>query len=102
MIINGENRICNTLLLCPVQVEYAANIADDSQCKDHCITFSLSDNKQKEFSKQCQHQHTLTCTECEATRTTLKEAEEFIAEHGDVELQHDTAIAVDHIQVSYL
>ena len=79
------------------QVDYASHINDVSECADHCITFSLSDDS-TEFSSQCQHLHDLLCDQCEDLKSVLRDTSEFITCHGNDEAQYESSAAVEHVE----
>ena len=39
-------------------------ISRDSHCKDHCLVYSLSDNKDPHFAETCTHDHSVDCYHC--------------------------------------
>ena len=46
------------------------HIAKDSEVKDHCCKFALSDGT-THYSSSCNHSHTKTCKQCEELETVL-------------------------------
>lgn len=49
-----------------------------SSTADHCLSFSLSDAKEKGLQETCDHTHDKSCQSCEQLKTTLNEIKEYI------------------------
>ena len=48
---------------------------DESTCADYCRKFALSDENDPNFRKNCHHQHSTNCNDCQALKDTLRELE---------------------------
>lgn len=49
------------------------HVSNSSNVADHCITFSLSDVKEKCFKTTCRHQHDNHCLNCDQLKSVLEE-----------------------------
>ena len=49
---------------------FQLHISQSSEVSDHCCPFALSHDDQK-YSKQCEHTHGRSCTECEQISNVL-------------------------------
>ena len=47
-----------------LKTDYKTHTESKERCKDHCITFSLCDPNNSDFSSSCNHEHELSCHEC--------------------------------------
>ena len=66
-----------------LKTEYRVHCMDgDSQCADHCRPYALSDSHDKDFRVNCNHQHSVLCTDCELLKNTLRELEDLINRHS--------------------
>lgn len=46
-----------------------------SRVPDHCITYALSDEKEKEFNLECDHAHGMRCDRCDLIPSIFDEVE---------------------------
>ena len=68
---------------CYLKTEYIAHCGEPtSQCGDHCRKYSLSDPHNPEFQEKCDHQHDVTCEDCESLKIALRSIEKMIQTHS--------------------
>ena len=59
-----------------LKTDYRVNCKpDESTCADHCRKYALSDENDPNFRKNCPHQHSTNCNDCQALKDTLRELE---------------------------
>ncbi|VDH98403.1 Hypothetical predicted protein [Mytilus galloprovincialis] len=58
-------------------------------CSFHCITFALSDPKEKSYRSQCHHIHQDNCDRCSKLETIFRKLEEKINSVIDADLQEE-------------
>ena len=77
-----------------LKTDYRVNCTpDESTCAEHCRKFALSDENDANFRKNCSHQHSMNCNDCQALKDTLRELELAIkGRHG-----HHTAVNIRRI-----
>lgn len=47
-----------------LKTDYKLHLQRQDRCPDHCISFALSDPKDKDYSNECDHNHDLECDRC--------------------------------------
>ena len=76
------------------KTDFKAHITRNEHCADHCMTYSLSDSKNKEFQCMCQHEHDVVCDRCEALKQVLKDIKEKIVE-SSIDEEHRNRVKFD-------
>ena len=71
--------------------------SDQSECATHCCTFALSNPLDTELQQTCQHQHTMSCPECNDIMTTLDTILDLAEKNGDPEILYDVKQNIDAI-----
>ena len=57
-----------------LKTDYKVHCKEDSSpCVDHCRVFALSDGKNDDFKKECEHPHSLQCDSCEKLKSVVEE-----------------------------
>ena len=51
---------------------------DDSGCPDHCPKFALSDASDPDLKEQCEHEHTISCSQCDDVAICLDKIRDVI------------------------
>lgn len=59
-IISCNNHSGYKIMFFTLQV----HVSFDSTVADHCITFAMSDEKEKKYKAKCDHEHNQTCDRC--------------------------------------
>ncbi|CAC5419173.1 unnamed protein product [Mytilus coruscus] len=79
-----------------LKFDIKGHISFQSDVVNHCSTYALSDNKEKDFSGKCQHEHDNSCSvcsavlQCESKVTDLyKEIQDNIPSEQKEEIEHD-------------
>ncbi|CAC5412484.1 unnamed protein product [Mytilus coruscus] len=79
-----------------LKFDIKGHISFQSDVVNHCSTYALSDNKEKNFSGKCQHEHDNSCSvcsavlQCEAKVTDVyKEIQDNIPSEQKEEIEHD-------------
>ena len=57
---------------------FQVHVAQTSSTADHCLSFALSDSKEKGLQEPCDHPHDKSCQSCEQLKTTLNELKDQI------------------------
>ena len=58
-----------------LKTDFKAHLGKAEHCRDHCITYALSDPTVVEFQGQCDHHHDDHCDRCDLLTRALKEIE---------------------------
>ncbi|CAC5411470.1 unnamed protein product [Mytilus coruscus] len=89
-------RKLNTFGLDPTSTKEVTLFLFRTNVVNHCSTYALSDNKEKDFSGKCQHEHDNSCSvcsavlQCESKVTDLyKEIQDNIPSEQKEEIEHD-------------
>ena len=68
-----------------LKMDYKIHTANESPCADHCRVFALS-RIETEYNGQCQHQHTITCDQCEDLKNAVSDLQ-LALDSGEVHLR---------------
>ena len=80
-----------------IKVAYKMHCSDQSECATHCCTFALSNPLVTELQQTRQHQHTMSCPECNDVMTTLDTILDLAEKNGDPEILYDVKQNIDAI-----
>lgn len=62
---------------------FQVHITESSTVKDHCISYALSDPKEKSLQQKCDHLHDHVCSSCEELKSVISSIEDAIKEVAD-------------------
>lgn len=58
-----------------LKTQYKVHCRESSSSADHCYTYALSDEKEKNFQESCDHEHNSVCRNCEELKNVIQEIE---------------------------
>ncbi|CAI5450995.1 unnamed protein product [Caenorhabditis angaria] len=62
-----------------LRTDYALHIKESSRISDHCISHSLSEDKEQRLAKRCSHSHDLACKRCKSGTNLLENLKETLS-----------------------
>lgn len=72
-----------------IKGDFKTHLEMSDNCSFHCITFALSDPKEKSYRSQCHHIHQDNCDRCSKLETIFSKLEEKINSVIDDDLQEE-------------
>jgi hypothetical protein len=63
--------------------QFKLNVATQSNCPDHCLTWALSDPNDIHFKSKCEHEHNMMCSSCENLHHIMDEVTNVTFQSAD-------------------
>ena len=76
---------------------YKMHCSDQSECAMHCCTFALSNPLDTGLQQTCDHQHTMSCPDCDNILATLDKILDQAEKKSDPEVLYDVRQNIDAI-----